>query len=204
MAAMEAIGRKTKELDGEDFGGTEWWISESKVLMGSDGHAAIRGLPKLDLYDGDFGWGRPRKIEEISIDGMKLVISLTESIDFKGGIKIRLVLPKNQMDFFCFYFSWGSQGSCLMDFLARILVRFFMLRCCICANYNSCCLMIMDNHMKDFIYVSIPKTENVKEFFYAISKKYPKFSNNKKNKLCDNQLVNVCFESSVIDVSSDT
>ena len=45
---------------------------------------------------------------------------------------------------------------------------------------NSCCLMIMENHMKDSIYERIPKIENAKEFLYAISKKYTKFSKNGK------------------------
>ena len=47
--------------------------------------------------------------------------------------------------------------------------------------YNSCCLMIMKNHMEDSIYASIPKIENAKEFLYAISKKYTKFLKNEKN-----------------------
>ena len=49
--------------------------------------------------------------------------------------------------------------------------------------------------MKHFVYASIPKIENAKDFLYAISKKYTKFSNNQKNELYDNHLVNVCFES---------
>ena len=43
---------------------------------------------------------------------------------------------------------------------------------------NSCCLMIMENHMEDFIYESIPKTGNGKEFLDAVGKKYTKFSKN--------------------------
>ena len=62
----------------------------------------------------------------------------------------------------------------------------------------------MENHLEESIYSSIPKTKNAKEFFDAISKKYTKFSKNEKNELCDNHWVNVCFESNVIDVSSDT
>ena len=45
---------------------------------------------------------------------------------------------------------------------------------------NSCCLMIMENHMEDFIYASIPKIENAKDFLYVINKKYIKFSKNGK------------------------
>ena len=67
-----------------------------------------------------------------------------------------------------------------------------------------CCLMIMENHMEDSIYVSIPNIENGKDFLYVISKKYPQFSKNVKNELSDNHWVNVCFESIIIDVLSDT
>ena len=58
--------------------------------------------------------------------------------------------------------------------------------------------------MEEYIYTSIPKIENAKEFLDIISKKYTKFSKNEKNGLSANHLVNVCFESNVINVSSDT
>ena len=58
--------------------------------------------------------------------------------------------------------------------------------------------------MEDSIYASIPKIENAKEFLDAISKKYTKFSKNEKNELSNNHMVNVCFETNVIDVSFDT
>ena len=48
---------------------------------------------------------------------------------------------------------------------------------------NSCCLMIMENHMEDSIYESIPKTRNGKEFLDVVGKKYTKFSKNEKNEL---------------------
>ena len=52
--------------------------------------------------------------------------------------------------------------------------------------FNSFCLMIMENHMEDSIYKSIPKAENAKEFLDAITKKYTKFSKNEKVELFDN------------------
>ena len=58
--------------------------------------------------------------------------------------------------------------------------------------------------MEDSIYASIPKIENTKEFLYAINKKYTKFSKNEKNELSNNHLVNVWFESNIIDAPSDT
>ena len=43
-------------------------------------------------------------------------------------------------------------------------------------HFNSCCLMIMENHMEHSIYKSIPKTKNAKEFLDAVGKRYTKFS----------------------------
>ena len=66
------------------------------------------------------------------------------------------------------------------------------------------CSMMMENHTEDSICASFPKIKNTKDLLYDISKKYTKFSNNGKNELSDNHWVNVCFESNIIDVSSDT
>ena len=64
--------------------------------------------------------------------------------------------------------------------------------------------MIMETHMEDSIHANIPKIENAKDFLYVISKKYTKFSKNRKNEPYDNYWMNVCFESNIINVSSDT
>ena len=36
---------------------------------------------------------------------------------------------------------------------------------------NSCCFMIMENHMEDSIYESIPKTKNAKKFLDVVQYK---------------------------------
>ena len=58
--------------------------------------------------------------------------------------------------------------------------------------------------MKDSIYERIPKIENAKEFLYPMSKRYTKFSKNGKNVLSDNHWLNVCFESNIISMTSNT
>ena len=45
---------------------------------------------------------------------------------------------------------------------------------------NSCCLMIMENHLEYSIYKRIPKIENTKEFLDAVGRKYIEFSKNEK------------------------
>ena len=61
----------------------------------------------------------------------------------------------------------------------------------------------MENQKEDSIYASFHRIENAKEFF-PINKKYTKFLKNRKTELSNNHWVNVCFESNIIDVSSDT
>ena len=38
--------------------------------------------------------------------------------------------------------------------------------------------MIMENHIEDYIYETIPMTKNAKEFLDVVGKKYSKFSKN--------------------------
>lgn len=108
LVAARAIGGTVKRLDKAMFRGAEKWVSEWQSLIGSDVHTMVSGSPKLDLYGRDFGWGKPKKIEEIEIDSTK-AISLVESRDVKGGMEIGLVLPKAQMDAFTIIFKQGLE-----------------------------------------------------------------------------------------------
>lgn len=109
VVAAKAIGSTVKRLDKAIFEGAEKWISDWVVLFGSELHVMVAGSPKLDLYETDFGWGRAKKIEEISIDCMR-AISLTESRDVEGGIEVGLALPKTKMDAFSSLFNGGLKA----------------------------------------------------------------------------------------------
>lgn len=106
VVAARAIGSTVKRLDKAVLVGAEKWTSDWEVLIGSDIHLMASGSPKVDLYSRDFGWGRPKKIEEIAIDRTR-AISLTESRQVKGGIEVGLVLEKPQMDAFTSFFIKG-------------------------------------------------------------------------------------------------
>ncbi|KAK2637084.1 hypothetical protein Ddye_031876 [Dipteronia dyeriana] len=106
IVAANAIGNTIKRLDKALFDGAEKWVSDWEVFFGSDNHVMVSGSPKVGLYKTDFGWGRPKKIEEISID-KKRGISLVESRDFEGGIEVGLALPKLHMDDFISALSHG-------------------------------------------------------------------------------------------------
>ncbi|MFS7895817.1 putative anthocyanin 6''-O-malonyltransferase [Helianthus anomalus] len=66
----------------------------------------ISGTPKLKFYDMDFGWGKPRKIETVSIDYSQSV-SVNACKENDEDLEIGLSLPVNQMKLFVNTFEEG-------------------------------------------------------------------------------------------------
>ncbi|CAL5201754.1 unnamed protein product [Lathyrus oleraceus] len=108
VIASKEIGSTIKKLDASILGEGEKWILDWEMLHGSEEHVHVTWSPKLKLYELNFGWGKPKKIEEISIDFTRGV-SFVESRDFEGGIEIGLALPKCEMDVFTFLFNKGLE-----------------------------------------------------------------------------------------------
>ncbi|XP_057796559.1 coumaroyl-CoA:anthocyanidin 3-O-glucoside-6''-O-coumaroyltransferase 2-like [Salvia miltiorrhiza] len=101
--AAKAIGDTVKKLNGDMLGGARNWIAEWKEMRESELHVTVTGSPKLDLYELDFGWGRPEKFEEVSIGTG--AISLSESREVIGGIEVGVALPRLKMDAFSTLFN---------------------------------------------------------------------------------------------------
>ncbi|CAN0916584.1 Malonyl-CoA:anthocyanidin 5-O-glucoside-6''-O-malonyltransferase [Linum grandiflorum] len=66
----------------------------------------VAGSPRLGVYDVDFGFGRPVKVEVTSIDRTS-AISMAESGDGSGGVEIGVVLLRHEMDKFASSFFDG-------------------------------------------------------------------------------------------------
>ncbi|CAJ2669065.1 unnamed protein product [Trifolium pratense] len=66
----------------------------------------VAGSNRFGVYEIDFGWGRPEKVEIVSVD-RGLTIGLAESKNGKGGIEVGLVLNKHAMDLFTTLFLEG-------------------------------------------------------------------------------------------------
>jgi hypothetical protein len=67
---------------------------------------SVAGSTRFGVYEIDFGFGRPEKVEITSID-RGLTIGLTESKDLKGGVEVGPVLNKHVMDLFHTIFHEG-------------------------------------------------------------------------------------------------
>ncbi|XVE49831.1 hypothetical protein DITRI_Ditri01bG0113600 [Diplodiscus trichospermus] len=99
VTAVKAIARKVKEMESEAMKEAEKGPSNLEEMFRSGHYVAISGSPKLRMYDTDFGWGRPTKIEFNHIDdGGSL--SLVECRDEPGGMEVSLVLSTDQMKAF--------------------------------------------------------------------------------------------------------
>ncbi|KAJ8509937.1 hypothetical protein OPV22_000371 [Ensete ventricosum] len=109
FAAAEAIGRAIKGLEHGILKGAEGWLQKI-VSLTPERPMSIAGSPRYRVYDADFGWGRPIKVEMTSIEKTPGTVSLAESRDGGGGggIEMGLVLPKRDMDEFARAFVMAS------------------------------------------------------------------------------------------------
>ncbi|XP_010918788.1 anthocyanin 5-aromatic acyltransferase [Elaeis guineensis] len=102
LIAADAIWKVIKSLEEGAFKDAENWI-RNVYNYASARALTVAGSPKLGMYEVDFGWGRPRKVEVISIERTG-ALSLAESREEKGGIEVGLALPSHEMEEFVSFF----------------------------------------------------------------------------------------------------
>ncbi|KAL3814902.1 hypothetical protein ACJIZ3_016170 [Penstemon smallii] len=93
----ELISKRVNNKE-ETMRGADDWMAKYAPLF-EKRVFGVAGSPKFDLYDTDFGWGKPSKYEAVSIDGDS-AMSLCKSREFEGGLEIGLSLFKPKQDAF--------------------------------------------------------------------------------------------------------
>ncbi|KAF7130256.1 hypothetical protein RHSIM_Rhsim10G0050500 [Rhododendron simsii] len=83
---------------------------QSDLKLDDEGFLSIAGSPRLENYNTDFGWGRPKKVELVSIAKSRAV-TLSNSRDGNGGIEIGVVLKKHETEAFASLFASGLRVS---------------------------------------------------------------------------------------------
>ncbi|KFK41334.1 hypothetical protein AALP_AA2G116700 [Arabis alpina] len=68
----------------------------------------VSGSNRFQVYEMDFGWGRPVKVDVITIRGE--VISMAETRDESGGVEIGMCMKKTDMDIVFSFFNNGLQN----------------------------------------------------------------------------------------------
>ncbi|GER31610.1 malonyl CoA:anthocyanin5-O-glucoside-6'''-O-malonyltransferase [Striga asiatica] len=107
--AARAIADEIKyKLNGMDKI-TEWFENAPKIIRSVLGKClfSVSGSVRVDLYGADFGLGRARKMEILSIDGEKYTMSLCKPRDCEGGLEVGMSLTKEVRDVFVGLFNDG-------------------------------------------------------------------------------------------------
>ncbi|KAK9924922.1 hypothetical protein M0R45_033263 [Rubus argutus] len=97
IVAVTAISDAIKSLEKGVLDGAENWVSKFLDFSLYDRIYSISGSHRFEVYDTDFGWGRPKKVEVISIDKTG-AISLSDSKNGGGAVEVGLVLKKQQIE----------------------------------------------------------------------------------------------------------
>ncbi|XP_028123116.1 phenolic glucoside malonyltransferase 2-like [Camellia sinensis] len=104
--AVKAIGEAIESLKEEAV--KEFQVSKL-FSIDKDRLFTIGGSPRFELYNTDFGWGRPRKVEMTSIDKSG-AFSLSDCRDGNGGLEIGIVLKKHETEAFASLFASGLEA----------------------------------------------------------------------------------------------
>ncbi|KAL8031442.1 hypothetical protein ABFX02_13G024900 [Erythranthe guttata] len=106
LIAAESLGLAIQKSVYSEKGildGAENWPVDFRKMLGKR-LFGVAGSPRFDLYDADYGWGRPRKFESASID-RDTSMSLCKSRDYEDGLEFALSRPKKKLDAFAAVFT---------------------------------------------------------------------------------------------------
>ncbi|KAF5735603.1 phenolic glucoside malonyltransferase 1-like [Tripterygium wilfordii] len=95
---VKKLSELIKKVDNGNLEGAKELFEKLEAVDPGTFDISVAGSPLFELYKVDFGWGRPKKVEFISIDDRIGGMSVERSID--GGIEVGMVLEKHEMEVF--------------------------------------------------------------------------------------------------------
>ncbi|XP_028795715.1 coumaroyl-CoA:anthocyanidin 3-O-glucoside-6''-O-coumaroyltransferase 2-like [Neltuma alba] len=100
LKAVKAIVGAIEDMKKEPFKDAEKWKENFKKMFVLGSTVLVTGSPKFTVYETDFGFGRPKKVEMVhSFKCMSLAESGSEE---GGGLEVGLVFRKHEHeDFMC-------------------------------------------------------------------------------------------------------
>ncbi|PRQ30873.1 putative isoflavone-7-O-beta-glucoside 6''-O-malonyltransferase [Rosa chinensis] len=116
VVALKAISEAIMGLKNEGvlLDGAESWVSKLCTVRGSDRIFSTAGSPQFGIYETDFGWGRPKRTEVLTIDKTG-AISFSDSKNGGGGVEVGLVLEEHLMGVFASLFAKGFLHTPLIN-----------------------------------------------------------------------------------------
>ncbi|PRQ53362.1 putative isoflavone-7-O-beta-glucoside 6''-O-malonyltransferase [Rosa chinensis] len=108
FVAVNAITEALRSLDDGIFNGAENWVSKFLDFSLYKRIYSIAGSQWFGVYNTDFRWGKPKKVELVSIDKTEAV-SLSDSKNGGGAVEVGLALKKQYMETFVSLFRSQSK-----------------------------------------------------------------------------------------------
>ncbi|KAK7401990.1 hypothetical protein VNO78_13909 [Psophocarpus tetragonolobus] len=94
--AVKVIERAVTDMKSELFKDAETWRESFKKMSVLGNMLLVTGSPNFTVYETDFGFGRPTKVE--MVHSFKCM-SLAESGDEEGGLEVGLVCTSTEFDY---------------------------------------------------------------------------------------------------------
>jgi isoflavone 7-O-glucoside-6''-O-malonyltransferase len=110
LSALGGMNEGLNKVKNEDvLNGVENWLDHMFDVNEGIKLYSIAGSPRFGVYGIDFGFGKPKKVDMISIDRTG-AFSLSESRNNDGGVEIGLALNKQEMEAFSTLFVQGLES----------------------------------------------------------------------------------------------
>ncbi|XP_050878492.1 coumaroyl-CoA:anthocyanidin 3-O-glucoside-6''-O-coumaroyltransferase 1 [Lathyrus oleraceus] len=110
LNAVKVIEKAVTEMKNEPFKDADEWMVKYIKMFEIGNIFSVRGSPKFNVYEIDFGFGKPVKVETMH---SSRVMSLAESRDEEDGLEVGLVFKIEEYEYFC---SLREQGLATFTF----------------------------------------------------------------------------------------
>ncbi|GAU17028.1 hypothetical protein TSUD_105270 [Trifolium subterraneum] len=112
VVAANGIGKNIRDFKSDaSLGSQTMSIDYKELFKPGKSIVMVSGSPKLDVYETDFGWGKPKKSDVVHHDSSG-TISLSDCRDGGSGIEIGLSLERSQMANFMNIFQEQLDNIC--------------------------------------------------------------------------------------------
>ncbi|WJX70689.1 hypothetical protein P8452_54768 [Trifolium repens] len=110
LSALEGMNEGLNKVKNDGvLNGAENWLDYMFIANESIKIYSIAGSPRFEVYNIDFGFGKPKKVDMTSTDKTG-AFSLSESRNNDGGVEIGLALNKEEMEAFSTFFVHGLES----------------------------------------------------------------------------------------------
>ncbi|TKY48813.1 Coumaroyl-CoA:anthocyanidin 3-O-glucoside-6''-O-coumaroyltransferase 1 [Spatholobus suberectus] len=108
LSAVKVIERAVTDMKSEPFKDAKNWRALFMKMFVLGSTLLVTGSPKFTVYETDFGFGRPTKVE--MVHPFKCM-SLAESGDEEGGLEVGLVCRSTEFEIFISAIEQGLEAS---------------------------------------------------------------------------------------------